>query len=555
MNPRHARLLLVAVVGIAVLLIGRAWMRARHFQRLLADMQSKDRHVRIAAVKGLMPPERLVDIVLAQPMKIKEKTSETGRRLEVISVDNSTRIAAVDAVAEAASEPGMLKDCIRALIGLMKAVDREATDPSQMVKDAEKAPREKAWNYLGKIGEPAMPYLLDALRDPSWSVRDGAVEALAIIGKPAVPGLLVALRDRDRRDRAWAALDKIKRPALEPILPLLKMRIPKDEGFPVTIASLVGSIDDQRAVPDLLKQIDDTKVPGLRRQVVRSLTSIADKRATLPVLRISREDPQMVLECITAFGEFKDPRAVPRLVELLSHYDSDVPPAAVGSLHKIGTASIPALLAAAKDKDVNRRANAVLALGAIGGPQTVPVLMAAVNAPEPSVRYAAVIGLGKLTGQDAVRATPLLVARFRDEGKIASAAADSLLSLVQSMPEAQKSLIPSILQPLVNAIAAPGNDLTSVYYASRVLARIGERAVPVLLQEMKSPSPWRRKWAALTVGDMADKLAAQKATSGLQALLADPDPDVRWAAGKAMQKMGIAPAGQIASVAPRSPVR
>ena len=263
----------------------------------------------------------------------------------------------------------------------------------------------------------------------------------------------------------------------------------------------------------------------------------------------------MVLECITAFGEFKDPRAVPRLVELLSHYDSDVPPAAVGSLHKIGTASIPALLAAAKDKDVNRRANAVLALGAIGGPQTVPVLMAAVNAPEPSVRYAAVIGLGKLTGQDAVRATPLLVARFRDEGKIASAAADSLLSLVQSMPEAQKSLIPSILQPLVNAIAAPGNDLTSVYYASRVLARIGERAVPVLLQEMKSPSPWRRKWAALTVGDMADKLAAQKATSGLQALLADPDPDVRWAAGKAMQKMGIAPAGQIASVAPRSPVR
>ena len=102
MNPRNARIVLLTVAVIAVLLIGRAWLRARSNYRMLMDMQSKDPAVRLAAVKGLMPPERLVDIVLAYPMRIVEKKTETGRRLEVLEADNSVRIAAVDAVAEAA---------------------------------------------------------------------------------------------------------------------------------------------------------------------------------------------------------------------------------------------------------------------------------------------------------------------------------------------------------------------------------------------------------------------------------------------------------------------
>jgi|GEM_PF-1352091 HEAT repeat protein len=547
MNPRHARYVLVLLGALVVLLIGRAWMRARHNYDLLMDMQSKDPAVRIAAVKGLMPPDHLVDIVLAQPMKITETKTPSGTRLDVIATDTTVRTAAVDAVAEAAKLPDMQKQCIKALIGLLKGVDREASDPSQKVKDAEAAVRTKTWQYLGAIGEPALPDLLEALRDPSNTVRDGAVEALGIIGEPAVPGLMVAFRDRDRRGKAWAALDKIKKPALQPLIPLLKMRIPKDEGFPVDVASLLGSIDDPAAVPALLEQINDVKVPGLRRQVVRSLTAIADPRATLPILKLSYEDPQMTLECITAFGEFRDPRAVPRLIELLSHYDADVPPAAVAALQKIGKPSIPALLVAAKDKNAQRRANAVLALGSIGGPETVPVLLAAAKDADPSVRLSAVIGLGKLTGPDAVRATPVLVAHFTDEGEIASAAADSLQSIVANMPAEQASLIPSVLRPLVEAMGTQGEDLTPVYYASRVLARIGSRAAPVLAQELKSPSAWRRKWAALTLGDMEDKDAVRKEVPALQSLLADGNADVRWAASKALQKMGIVPNRQLAS--------
>jgi HEAT repeat protein len=520
MNPRHARYVLVLLGALVVLLIGRAWMRARHNYDLLMDMQSKDPAVRIAAVKGLMPPDHLVDIVLAQPMKITETKTPSGTRLDVIATDTTVRTAAVDAVAEAAKLPDMQKQCIKALIGLLKGVDREASDPSQKVKDAEAAVRTKTWQYLGAIGEPALPDLLEALRDPSNTVRDGAVEALGIIGEPAVPGLMVAFRDRDRRGKAWAALDKIKKPALQPLIPLLKMRIPKDEGFPVDVASLLGSIDDPAAVPALLEQINDVKVPGLRRQVVRSLT---------------------------AFGEFRDPRAVPRLIELLSHYDADVPPAAVAALQKIGKPSIPALLVAAKDKNAQRRANAVLALGSIGGPETVPVLLAAAKDADPSVRLSAVIGLGKLTGPDAVRATPVLVAHFTDEGEIASAAADSLQSIVANMPAEQASLIPSVLRPLVEAMGTQGEDLTPVYYASRVRARIGSRAAPVLAQELKSPSAWRRKWAALTLGDMEDKDAVRKEVPALQSLLADGNADVRWAASKALQKMGIVPNRQLAS--------
>lgn len=85
--------------------------------------------------------------------------------------------------------------------------------------------RQTATDSLARIGLPAMPALIDALRDPSADVRDRAAQALARIGPPArqaVPSLIDALNDPDWRVRRSAAraLGQIG-PAAEEAVPAL----------------------------------------------------------------------------------------------------------------------------------------------------------------------------------------------------------------------------------------------------------------------------------------------------------------------------------------------
>ena len=68
--------------------------------------------------------------------------------------------------------------------------------------------RETAADALARIGEPALPALIDTLHDPDHSIRAHAARALARMGPtaaPAVPELIVALDDPDREVRQGAA--------------------------------------------------------------------------------------------------------------------------------------------------------------------------------------------------------------------------------------------------------------------------------------------------------------------------------------------------------------
>lgn len=68
--------------------------------------------------------------------------------------------------------------------------------------------RQTATDSLARIGMPALPALIEALKDPQASVRDRAAHALARMGPPAsqaVPALIDALEDPDWRVRRSAA--------------------------------------------------------------------------------------------------------------------------------------------------------------------------------------------------------------------------------------------------------------------------------------------------------------------------------------------------------------
>lgn len=68
--------------------------------------------------------------------------------------------------------------------------------------------RETAADALARIGDPAVPALIETLRDPDPSIRAQAAKAFARMGPkaaPAVPELILALNDDEREVRQGAA--------------------------------------------------------------------------------------------------------------------------------------------------------------------------------------------------------------------------------------------------------------------------------------------------------------------------------------------------------------
>jgi hypothetical protein len=85
-----------------------------------------------------------------------------------------------------------------------------------------------AADALGRIGQPAVPSLSDALSDPDPVVRLQSCRALAYMGaqaKDAVPALIQALNDSEGgvREAAADALGQIGQPAAPAVPPLMQM--------------------------------------------------------------------------------------------------------------------------------------------------------------------------------------------------------------------------------------------------------------------------------------------------------------------------------------------
>jgi HEAT repeat protein len=109
--------------------------------------------------------------------------------------------------------------------------------------------------------------------------------------------------------------------------------------------------------------------------------------------------------------------------------------------------------------------------------------------------------------------------------------AEQIKQLRASQPQEQG---PS---PVAQALAAiPIRQWGVKETAVDAIARIGEPAVPALIQSLSDPDPGVRAQAARALARMSEK--AQTALPALTAALDDPDEDVRIAATRALGQMG-----------------
>ena len=393
-----------------------------------------------------------------------------------------------------------------------KANPKEIASLIEKLKTNDEKELDATIEKLVKIGKPAIPDLIEALRDKNLLVRRSAALILAKIGSPAIPALVKALKDSDVRVRRRAAAvlktisdqwawdlfgDKSEAKAAVPqLIPLLK---DSDADVRSSAASALGKIgaETKTAGPQLVPLLKDSD-PNVRSSAADALGKIGAQAKTagpqlVPLLkdsdarvRISAADalrnmgaeaktalPQLIpllkdsdadvrSSAASALGSIgaEAKIAVPQLVPLLKDSDARVRINAADALGKIGfeaKIAVPQLVPLLKDSDTYVRINAASALGSIGAEAkiAVPQLIPLLKDSEPYVRGSAASALGSI-GLEAKTAVPQLILLLKDsDGFVRSNAARALESIALSLQEKAKTLtLPELNQAVSNLESA-----------------------------------------------------------------------------------------------------
>jgi HEAT repeat protein len=230
---------------------------------------------------------------------------------------------------------------------------------------------------------------------------------------------------------------------------------------------------------------------GMSDRVLEEIAALKDDDWAL------RED------AATLLGEFGDPRAVTPLIEALHDEDRAVREAATGALRKIGSAAVPALIAALQDLNGNVQEIAVAVLKDLPDPRAADPLIGCLTNKNWIVRMHAAKGLG-----------------------------------IAGDARAIAQLVPLLIDP-VKAVRVDATD---------ALVRIGRPALATLLAALRHHEWVLRLHACEALG----KIGAEEAVEPLcQVLLHDRDMAVRQDAAKALGGIGSSGALEALTAATR----
>jgi bilin biosynthesis protein len=223
---------------------------------------------------------------------------------------------------------------------------------------------------LGEIGEPATPFLLDALANhPNVTVRRAAGKTLTIIADPiAVPALVHALlNDEDTvvKGSAVGALARMGDAAVPALIKILgEPEQPEStKGHAAWALSFIGS----EAKSSLYREIDSDS-PTVRAAVVGAITKIAQENpaedVAFKLLIKALRDPDGMVRCeaAAALGNLAYRPARVELLELLQHPDWESRKSAALSLMKLGDKQAIADLEAALGNEIETSVQTVLKL-------------------------------------------------------------------------------------------------------------------------------------------------------------------------------------------------
>ncbi len=469
--------------------------------------------------------------------------------------------------------------CVMAVEILGELGDRRAVRPVMALlgKDVPWT-RCIAAEVLGKLGDrQAIRPLLGALENEhsDHQLRVVAAKALEQLG----------YRPKTDHERAvyfvalgkWGEAAALGQVALEPLLAAL------DDGGPSVqqaAAQALGQLGHSRAVPALVRVLEEENSLGVRRAVVQALEK----------LRYEPSTEKERASFLVAQGKWDEAArlgrgAVAPLMEALNEDDPQVRRAVASALERIGRPATEALLAnlgtgdrlphwgpgwclmvpcvptrleslltALEDCDSRVRCWAAEKLADLADPLAVEPLLAALHDGDSAVRCQAARSLGRLADRRAVE--PLIAALKDENTRVQNAAAWALGQvgdrravgplidvLANEASQAREMAAMSLglladraaVEPLL-AVLQNGTDEQMLQCAAIVaLGQLADhQAIKPLAAALRTGGPWLRAEVARALG----RMGSPEAGDLLLPLLGDSDVEVRLAAIEALGQLG-----------------
>lgn len=214
----------------------------------------------------------------------------------------------------------------------------------------------QAAEALGNIGDAlATEALMDALTGDQYSgIRWKAAEALGKIGAPAVPHLIQALKNPDE-DVKWKA------------------------------AVTLGEIGDLRAAEPLVDLLGDED-RFVRSRAAYALGLIGSGAVAPLTKALLNGSIEVRRGAAAALGTIRDPNAVEALIQALSDPVDEVWQDVIGALSLLGELSYHPLVNVLRSHERRSLLGAALALAGSGAPEAVRTLTSAIETADPATR-------------------------------------------------------------------------------------------------------------------------------------------------------------------------
>ena len=284
------------------------------------------------------------------------------------------------------------------------------------------AVRAAAGEALGRLGAPAMPVLLEALRGRHVKTRETAIGALGVVGGPAAVATLGDMVADDRSSVRQAAVAALVRAADRDAIPALSRALAhRDPTTRRCAADAMGSLGGSAAVDGVMSALADSD-RTVRDAAVRALANIGTPEAASALVSgLERGDRELQAAIGAALKSFDwtPVGASGRVVHAVLHGRFDEATAQ-------GAAAVAPLVAMVADRDPAMRRSALEALGRLAEPRTAQAIGAAFRDPDASVRQAAAAALAAL----GPAAADTVVEALGDRATTVRASAEQALSAI-----------------------------------------------------------------------------------------------------------------------------
>jgi len=429
------------------------------------------------------------------------------------------------------------KGIIAKLLGELK--DRKAVDVLiSCLSDMETDVRINAAQSLCEIGdEKAIPFLINkALLDKDKRVRVFTGDRLKKMGKVIAPSLIKILEDEksshELRETSVRVLGEIK--AGEAIHILTGIMLDGKGKIRELAASSLGEIGDKKAVPSLIKVLDEAKeLSGWQRgfNATVSLGKIGDTRAVEPLIKIFHDDtylPQLQGAAAEALGRIGEKKVIDDIIKELDNKKIQREVInAIGVLKNTKGIEPLIKLLQAEDSSSPLKGLIIDALGNIGDYSASEHIMEALK--QEKLKRKAVIALGKIREEKAIPQIEEILFDKQSDKKLRKACVNNLINIkkrssITSMLkvlknrdvdlELKKLIVDSfpemgeiIIKPCIKELKEEEENIELDKYLIGILGKLkSPKAVPGLLELMKiTKEDTIKSKIAMALGNIGDE--------------------------------------------------